>query len=62
MHHILGTECTLWKRIEEHAHCISNKAKQSAIYQHLSSCEHYNHLVDLLRLQNETFNLKKFSM
>ena len=38
------------------------KSIKRAIYQHLSSCEHCNHIVDLFRLQNDTFHLNKFNI
>ena len=45
------TECTLWERTEEHAY-KSNNQEQSAIYEHLLTWEHYNHIVDLFNVDN----------
>ena len=39
---------------------MGNRTQQSAIYQHLSSCVHYNYLVYLCKLQNDTrFNIQQ---
>ena len=56
------TERPLWEREDKHAYYNIRKFKQSAIYQHLPSCKYYNHIIDLFRLQNETFILKKFNI
>ena len=50
------------ERTEKHAYKNSNKNEQSAIYEHLISCEHYNHIVDLFKLDNTSFNLRKFNI
>ena len=36
--------------------------EQSAIYEHLLTCEHYNHIVDLFNVDNNSFNLIKFNI
>ena len=36
---------------KEHANKSNNQKEQSAIYEHLLTCEHYNHIVDI----TETF-------
>ena len=56
------TERTLWERTEEHACKKNNWNKQSAIYEHLLKCEHYSHIIDLLNVDNNSFNLNKFNI
>ena len=56
------TERTLWERTEEHAHKSNDQKEQSAIYEHLLTCEHYNHIVDLFNVDNNSFNLNKFNI
>ena len=53
--HIMGKK-------DEPTYSIGSKTKQNAFYQHLSSCEHYNYLVNLFRFQNDTLYLKKFNI
>ena len=63
MYHILEKQNAHYvKEMGEHAYFSSNKTKESAIYQQFLSCEHYNHLLNLFRLQNDTSNLKKFKI
>ena len=38
---------TLFKRTEEHAYPSKKKNDQSAIFEHLSTCTHYDHIWDL---------------
>ena len=46
------TEWTLHERTEEHA-CNNKKSnKQSAIYEHLSTCPLYDHILDLFDVNN----------
>ena len=40
----------------------TNQKEQSAIYEHLLTCEHYNHIVDLFNADNNSFNLNKFNI
>ena len=47
-------ECTLWERTEEHAYKNINQKEQSAIYEHLLIYEHYNHIVDLFNVDNNS--------
>ena len=49
-------ERNLWERTEEHAYTNNNLKQQSAIYEQLLTCEHYNHVVDLFNVVN-SFNL-----
>ena len=59
---VIKTERTLWERTEEHA-CKSNyQQEQSTIYEHLLTCEHCNHIVDLFNVDNNSFNLNKFNI
>ena len=57
------TERTLHERTEEH-HVYPNKKsnEQSAIYEHLSTCPHYSHLVDLFNVNNHDVNCNKFDI
>ena len=54
-------ECTLWERTEEHAYKNNNQKEQNTIYEHLLTCEHCNHIVDLFNVDNNSFNLNKFN-
>ena len=56
------TEHTLWERTEEHAYKNNNQKEQRAIYEHLPTCEHDNHIVDLFNADNNSFNLSKFNI
>ena len=56
------TERTLWERTEEHAYKSNIQEEQSTIYEHLLTCEHYNHIVDLFNVDNNSFNLNKFNI
>ena len=60
--YIEKTEHTLWKRTEEKAYKNNNQKEQSDIYKHLLACEHYNHIVELFNVDNNTFNLNKFNI
>ena len=55
------TERTLWERTEGHAYKNNNQKEQNTIYEHLLTCEHYNHIVDLFNVDNNSFNLNKFN-
>ena len=48
------TERTLQERKEQHAYKNNDQKKQSAIYEHLLTCEHYNHIADLLNTDNNS--------
>ena len=41
---------------EKHAHPNKKSNKQSAIYEHLSTCPNYSHIVDLLNVNNHVVN------
>ena len=56
------TGCILWERTEEHAYKNKNQKEQSTIYEHLLTCEHYNHIVDLFNVDNNSFNFNKFNI
>ena len=56
------TERTLWERTEEHAYKNNNQKEQSALYERLSTCEHYSHMVDLFKVDNNSFSLYKFNI
>ena len=44
------TERTLFERTEEHAYPSKKKNDPSAIFEHLSTCTHYDHIWDLFNL------------
>ena len=44
------TDRTLFERTEEHAYPSKKKNDQSAIFEHLSTCTHYDHIWDLFNL------------
>ena len=52
----------MWERTEEHAYKSNIQEEQSAIYEHRLTCEHYNHIVDLFNVDNNSFNLNKFNI
>ena len=56
------TERNLWERTEQHAYKNNNLKEQSAIYEQLLTCEHYNHVVDLFNVVSNSFNLNKFNI
>ena len=56
------TERTLWERTEEHAYENNNQKEQNTIYEHERTCEHYNHIVDLFNVDNNSFNFNKFNI
>ena len=57
------TERRLWERTEERAYKNNNQKEQSAaIYEHMLTCEHFNHVVDLFNFGNNSFNLNKFNI
>ena len=53
-------EWTLHERTEEHAYPNKKSNEQSAIYEHLSTCPNYRHIVDLLNANNLDVNCSKF--
>ena len=56
------SKCTLLEKKEQHTYKIEKKKEQSAIYEHLLVREHYKHKVDLLKVDNNSFNLNGFSI
>ena len=60
--YIRKTERNLWERTKERAYKNTNQKEQSAIYEHLLICGHYNHIVGLFNADNNSFNLKKFNI
>ena len=50
----------MWERTEEHAYKSNNQKEQSAIYEDLLTCEHYNRIIDLFNVENNPLNLNKF--
>ena len=53
------TERALSERTEEHAYPNKKSNKQSAIFDHLSTCLHYSHIVDLFSVNNHDVNCNK---
>ena len=47
---------------EECVYKSNNQKEQSAIYKHLLTCKHYNHIVDLFNDDNNSLNLNKFNV
>ena len=56
------TERTLWERAEEHAYKNNNQKEQTSIYEHLLTCEYYNHIVYLFYVDNNSFNFNKLNL
>ena len=54
------TEGSLWERAEKYAYKNNNQKEQIAIYEHLWTCEHCDHIVDLFNVDNNSFNFNKF--
>ena len=54
------TEQTLHERTEEHAYSNKKNNEQSKIYEHLSTCPHYRHIVNLFNVNNHDVNCNKF--
>ena len=50
------------ERTKEHAYKNKNQKSQSAIYEQLLTCEHCKHIVDLLNVDNISFNLNNFNI
>ena len=46
------TEQTLHERTHEHVYPNKKSNEKSAIYEHLSTCPHYSHIVDLFNVNN----------
>ena len=56
------TYCTLHGRTIKNAYVKVNKNKQNAIYEHLSSCTHYNHIADIFEIDTNSFNSSRFNL
>ena len=56
------TERTLHERTEEHAYSNKKSNEQSAVYEHLPTCPHYNHIVDLFNVNNHDVNCNTFDI
>ena len=56
------TERTLFERTEEHAYPSKKKNDQSAIFEHLSTCTHYDHIWDLFNLNIHDVHRRKFDI
>ena len=39
-----------------------NKKEQSVFYEHQLTCDHYSHMVGLVNVDNNSFNLNKFNI
>ena len=48
--------------MKEHAYPYNKSNEQSAIYEHLSTCPHYSHIVDLFNVNNHDVNCNKFDI
>ena len=57
-----STFSTLFERTEEHAYPNKKKNDQSAIYEHLHTCTHYNHIWDLFNLNMNDVHRRKFDI
>ena len=56
------TDRTLFERTEEHAYPSKKKNDQSAIFEHLSTCTHYDHIWDLFNLNINAVHKIKFDV
>ena len=56
------TERTLFERTEEHVYSSKKKNNQSAIFEHLSTCSHYDHIWDLSILNINDVHKKRFDV
>ena len=50
----------LSERMEEHVYPNKKSNEQRAIYEHLSTCLHYSHIVDLFNVNNHNVHCNKF--
>ena len=55
-------ERTLHERTEKHAYPNKKSNEQSAIYEDLSTCPHFSHIVDLFNGNNHDVNCNKFDI
>ena len=56
------TDRTLFERTEEHAYPSKKKNDQSAIFEHLSTCTHYDHIWDLFNSNINVVLRRKFDV
>ena len=56
------TEWTLHERAKEHAYPNKKSNQQSAIYEHLSACSHYNHKLDMFNINNHDVKCNKLTL
>ena len=56
------TERTLYERIEDFAYSNKKSNKQNAIYEHLSACPQYSHILNLFNVNNNDANCNKFNI
>ena len=56
------TERTLFKRTEEHTYPSKKKNDQSAVFEHLSTSTHYDHIWDLSNLNIIEVHRRKFDV
>ena len=59
---MVKTEITLFERTEEHAYPSKKKNGQSAIFEHLSACTHYDHIWNLFNLNINDVHRRKFDV
>ena len=60
--YICKTERTFHERTEEHAYPNKKSNEQSGIYEHLSTCPHYNHIREMFNVNNHDVNCSKFEI
>ena len=53
---------TLFERTEKHAYPSKKKNDQSAIFEHMSTCTHYDHIWDLFDLNINDVHRRKFAV
>ena len=56
------TERTLFEQTQQHAYSSKNKNDQSEIFEHLSTCTHYDHIWDLFNLNINDVHRRKFDV
>ena len=56
------TKRVLHERTEKHAYPNKKSKEQSAIYEHLSTCPHYSHIMDLFNVNNHDVNCNRFDI
>ena len=56
------TDRTLHERTKEHTYIKDDKGEQSAIFEHLPWWTHYSHIVDLFKIDTNSFNSNQFNV